>query len=415
MHKKINAILIPILMAALIAAFFLLPQKTFSERENRYLATVPELSWNNIKSGRFMEEISDYVSDHFPFRDLWIGINSNVSRLKGKTLINGVYFADDKYLIEKYESAGNMKKIATAVNAFAEKVEAKVTFMAVPTSVVINEEKLPDGAMERVWLDGEGNIYSKPFGSGILVACSPQEADIKILYSNLMCKTVPLVGMLLEANRRGTNEEGADQMFYRQDHHWTSKAAMLAYAEYYYASRNLSKDLSPRAFKYDLELVSKTFRGTLFNKVGECDLGYDVIYAPKLPEGTIVYETEEGVFDTIYDETKLETADQYAYFLSGNHPFVTISNTANEDLTVRDQWGNEVVVKHYPDIVIIKDSYANCMVPFMVGDYHTITIIDPRYYGDVISAYVNETKADEVLFVYNMNTLGTDSGIRRVQ
>ena len=112
MHRKINAILIPVLMAALLAAFFLLPSKDFSEIENRYLAPLPKLSVRTVADGSFMEEIKDYTSDHFPFRDFWIGINTRVGLARGKTLINGVYFADDDYLIEKYESPGNMKKIA---------------------------------------------------------------------------------------------------------------------------------------------------------------------------------------------------------------------------------------------------------------------------------------------------------------
>ena len=55
------------------------------------------------------------------------------------------------------------------------------------------------------------------------------------------------------------------------------------------------------------------------------------------------------------------------------------------------------------------------MIPLMLGDYASITVIDPRYYSDSISSYVNEHGIDEVLFVYNMNTLGTDLGIRRVK
>ena len=63
MHKKINAILIPLIMAALLCAFVFMPTKDFSERENRYLEPLPKLSWNSIKDGSFMEDIKHYVSD----------------------------------------------------------------------------------------------------------------------------------------------------------------------------------------------------------------------------------------------------------------------------------------------------------------------------------------------------------------
>ena len=369
MHKKINAILIPVIMAALLTAFVVMPPKSFSERENRYLAEAPRLSWRNIRSGAFMDEISDYVSDHFPLRDFWIGVNTRVSLLRGKTLVNGVYFAKDSYLIEKYEPSGNMTKLAKAVNSFADKVEAKVTFMAVPTSVVINKDRLPAGTES----DADA-----------------QSAELKELYGSLTCNTVDLTGVLFGVNKGG-------QAFYRLDHHWTSLGAIAAYEEY----AGLLDASSEKVFS--LAEVSDSFRGTLFNKVGECGLGYDSIMSPELPEGLldkVICKTDGGTDVPVFDESKLETADQYAYFLSGNHPFLTITNTANEGC---------------PDILVIKDSYANSMIPLMLLDYHTVTVIDPRYYGDVISSYVNANGIDEVLFVYNMNTLGTDLGIRRVQ
>ncbi len=383
MHKKINAILIPVIIAALLAAFAVLPSRDFSERENRYLEPAPKLSWTSVKDGSFMEDISDYLSDHFPYRDLWIGVNTRFSLLKGKTLINGVYFCTGDYLIEEYSSSGNMAKLAKAINAFAEKVkgQAKVTFMAVPTSVVINKDRLPAGK--------EGDAEA-------------QKADIEELYSALSCFTVSLADTL------SVPEE---QVFYRLDHHWTTMAAQKGYEAYrrglyslWAALQSNTEEVTAHPFEsreYGYEAVSDSFRGTLFNKVGECGLGSDTIYTPiGLDLEGVECRDDSGKEILIFNDNKLFTADQYAYFLSGNHPFITITNKANEEK---------------PDILVIKDSYANCMLPFMTEDYHTITVVDPRYYGDVISSYVTENGIEEVLFVYNMNTLGTDLGIRRVQ
>ncbi len=418
MHRKINAILIPVLMAALLAAFFLLPSKDFSERENRYLAPLPKLSVRTVADGSFMEEIKDYTSDHFPFRDFWIGINTRVGLARGKTLINGVYFADDDYLIEKYESPGNMKKIAKVVNDFASRVDAKVTFMAVPTSVVINRDRLPEGTED----DADAQL-----------------ADLGELYENLDCYTVDLTKVLSERNKTA-------QIFYRLDHHWTNAGALAAYEEYYelmrslgepgslqemlYAhlkgmsaiSQNLLSDTRYMLNSYSFRKVSDSFRGTLFNKVGECGLGYDSIMSPVFPKVALEMlscRTDDGKDIPIFDESRLETADQYAYFLSGNHPFLVIENKVMQEwpvyVTPQGPGLKEIGTASLPDILIIKDSYANCMIPLMLSHYRSITVIDPRYYGDSISSYVNEHGIDEVLFVYNMNMLGTDLGIRRVQ
>ena len=373
------------MIAALLAAFILLPSKDFSERENRYLAPLPKLSLGTVTDGSFMEDIADYVSDHFPLRDFWIGVNTRVSLLRGKTLVNGVYFAADDYLIEKYEPSGNMTKIAGVINKFAGSVDAKVTFMAVPTSVVINQSRLPQGA------EGDARL---------------QEAELRELYETLSCYTVELKDVLEERNTQAG-------VFYRLDHHWTNAGALAAYREYCKLLRPVC-DLP----SYDFREVSDSFRGTLFNKVGECGLGYDTITSVKLSPAlleTITCRTGDGADIPLFDESKLGTADQYAYFLSGNHPFLVITNEAAADVVYEISGDEGMEIADLPDILIIKDSYANCMIPLMLGDYHSITVIDPRYYGDSISAYVNENGIDEVLFVYNMNTLGTDLGIRRVK
>lgn len=385
MSKKINAILIPAIIILLAIASICMPAKDFSERENRYLASFPELTWKNVKSGDFTEGIADYLSDHFPARDTWIEINTRRSLLQGKTLINGVFFADDGYLIEKYNKSESMSKIAKVVNNFSDKVDAEVTFMAAPTSCFININRHPLG-----------------------IDSNAQMLDMIELYGCLSCKKIDLTSLLFIENL-------SEPMFYKLDHHWTSRGALAAACAYKYAMEEdafpeymepldraevLAKYIDKQENSFRFTVVSDNFRGTLFNKVGECGLEPDIIEAPDLSDLDINYETEEGSFDTVYDQSKLQTADQYAYFLSGNHPIATITNAS---------------CKNDRTLLIIKDSYANSMVPFLVKDYSKITVIDPRYYGESVSELVNENGIDEVLFVYNMNTLGTDSGIRRVQ
>lgn len=385
MSKKINAILIPAIIILLAIASLCVPAKDFSERENRYLASFPEFTWRNIKSGDFTEGTADYLSDHFPARDTWIEINTRRSLLQGKTLINGVFFADDGYLIEKYNRSESMGKIAKVVNNFADKVDADVTFMAAPTSCFVNINRHPLG-----------------------IDSNAQMLDMNELYDGLSCSKIDLANILFIENQ-------SEPMFYKLDHHWTSRGALAAACAYKYAieedefpedmdwldwAEALADYIDKQEDNYRFMEVSDSFRGTLFNKVGECGLEPDIIEAPDLSDLDITYETEEGSFDTIYDQSRLATADQYAYFLSGNHPIATITNGSCENSRT---------------LLIIKDSYANSMVPFLVKDYSKITIIDPRYYGESVSELVNENDIDEVLFVYNMNTLGTDSGIRRVQ
>ena len=76
----------------------------FSEQENRYLAERPELSLSALRNGRFEEEYEAYLSDQFPFRNQWITLRTATELLLQKREVNGIYFAEDDYLIELKDS-----------------------------------------------------------------------------------------------------------------------------------------------------------------------------------------------------------------------------------------------------------------------------------------------------------------------
>ena len=67
------------------------------------------------------------------------------------------------------------------------------------------------------------------------------------------------------------------------------------------------------------------------------------------------------------------------------------------------------------ELVIIKDSYANCFVPFVVNHYKKVYVFDTRYYRFSVSTFINENpNVTDVLILYNMNTLDADNGIKSI-
>ena len=80
---------------ALLSVF--LPKKGFSETENRYLAQLPQFSWDSLKSGKFGTDYEKYLSDQFPFRDDWIGVKTAAEQIQLKKEINGVWLGTDQY------------------------------------------------------------------------------------------------------------------------------------------------------------------------------------------------------------------------------------------------------------------------------------------------------------------------------
>ena len=88
--------LYPAVVTGLFCAFLgcgallsvLMPKKSFSETENRYLAQLPIFSWERLADGTFGTDYEKYLSDQFPFRDSWIGVKTAAEHLQMKKEIN---------------------------------------------------------------------------------------------------------------------------------------------------------------------------------------------------------------------------------------------------------------------------------------------------------------------------------------
>ena len=54
-------------------------------------------------------------------------------------------------------------------------------------------------------------------------------------------------------------------------------------------------------------------------------------------------------------------------------------------------------------LLLVKDSFANAFVPFLTGDYETITMIDLRYYRDSMQSLADEST--DILVLTEMSNL----------
>ena len=97
----------------------------------------------------------------------------------------------------------------------------------------------------------------------------------------------------------------------------------------------------------------------------------------------------------MFDVQSLSTKSQYNVFFGGNHPEVVI-DSASESKKV---------------LMVFKDSYANCFVPFLIPDYARIIMIDPRYYTEDISEAIQSNGVTDILFLYNANTAAEDHSL----
>ncbi len=369
--KTATALLLAGMVMLLAVLFIAMDKKEFSENENRYLAEFPSVSLEKIKSGEYMSGLESYLADHFPFRDFFMGVKTKAEMSAGKREINGIYIAKDGYLIEEYEKPENTERIGKILGSFAKELEGQevdVRLMLVPTAVCIYEEKLPEYAPVRDQMETAEIIYGI---SGINpVDCSKD---------------------LLAYKAKG-------ELYYKTDHHWTTLGAYAGYTAY---CREKGMD-AVSLEEMTAQTAAEDFRGTVYSKAGDYGREGDpiTIYTNPADKLTVEYmdtgETTESLYNLEYAEEK----DKYSLFLDNLHSLIEITNE-NADS------GRE--------LVLIKDSYANSMVPFLVRHYKKIYVFDTRYYKQGVSEFIKEQPGvTDVLLLYNMNTLDSDLGIRGV-
>jgi hypothetical protein len=113
---------------------------------------------------------------------------------------------------------------------------------------------------------------------------------------------------------------------------------------------------------------------------------------PAVEDYTVTADGEK--LDGIYQEEYLTKKDKYAYFFGGNYGEVRICHTAKAS-----DRGN---------LLVIKDSFANAFVPFLIPEYDNIYMIDLRYYNGDMASYLRENEITDVLVLYNVSNFISD-------
>ena len=343
-----------------------MPDKDFSETENRMLAQAPVASSKSITEGILGEDVEKYLSDQFAFRDAWSNLSFFTrSMLFGQKEMNGVYIGKDGFLmlIPSEPARESLQKKLSAINAVTEKYgEINHCIAVIPNAEAIMTNKLPSYA-----------------------PASKQPQQLDDISRSLRGITCCNVSELFKKHRY-------EELYYHTDHHWTSRGAYLAFTA-------IASDMQIQAddTQYDIYTVSDSFQGTLSSKSGSH--GYNDTIEIYVPKGehpiSVRYSDGTETSGSIYQKDFLNTKDKYALFLGGNHPIVTITTTADTDRT----------------LMLIKDSYANCFAQFLTPYFDQIIIVDPRYCYDSVDMLINQYEITDLLYLYNADTFMTDTSL----
>ncbi|MBQ9065577.1 MAG: hypothetical protein IJ123_09035 [Blautia sp.] len=367
---KNNGIFFFAVILIILILNIIIPDRSFSDKENRVLSSFPPFNAKEMLEGREEPKYETYVNDQFLLRDAWISLKAGVDRLMGKVESNGVWLCKDGYLMEAFTppSEDALDEMLTALQNFsARHSDLHQSMMIIPNAVNITSFRLPAGAQ-----------------------VTDQNPYIDRVKSSVKENGVSFIDV-----RDSLSGHSNEKIYYKTDHHWTT---LGAYYTYLAAADSLSLDTS--ILTYDQLPVSLSFQGTLSARSGfrsgEKEEMY--VFLPRndtAPEFVVNYVTEREKTASYYKTERLDTRDKYAMFFDGNHAQVKITTPTAEDRT----------------LLIFKDSYANCFVPFLAPHYRNIILIDPRYYYGSIDDVIASENVGEILYLYNANTFFTDTSL----
>lgn len=364
--SRITILLAACILLGLTAADLLTPDRRFSQTENRMLASRPKFSLEKLFAGDFTADYETYVTDQFVGRDDWIGLKTRVDIALGKKDVGGVYLARDGSLIERHPGA-EIRGEQTA-----EKTELLQRLM---------EHCLATAGI------GQVKVMLVPTADNILTDRLPKYADY-FDQQPFLQQVSEVVGSECFVDVFSVMQAHADEyIYYRTDHHWTTQGAYYAYEAW-----AADMGLEAAAFAGDARVqVTDEFLGTLHSKVN-LPVEPDTIEAYQ-PAGAVrvYYDLSEDARDGMYEEKYLETKNKYGYFLDDNHGFVRIETGLENGRT----------------LFVVKDSYANCFIPFAAQHYETVCIVDLRYCNISLYELIDRQLQEEnggmdVLILYNV-------------
>lgn len=295
--------------------------------------------------------------------------SSNVITTSDKPYQSGGVYVVGSAGYEMYNYVGSLaEKYQSTVNAVADSLSgvSQVYAMAIPLSSGIT---LPD------------ELFSDIPGSDQAQA----EKDI-LAGMGQNVKTIPLHDVMMSHR--------TEYIYFRTDHHWTALGAYYAYVQFCTA-----KGITPHNLS-DYEVSQfPGFLGSFYNDGGKPDAmknDPDTVnaYHPVSATASMKYGDNENSTLTggqvIFDESTASASLKYGTFIMGDNPFTVIENPE---------------VSNGESCIVVKESFGNAFVPFLVDHYQTVYVVDYRYYSGSITQLARDKGVKDVLFVNNLSAI----------
>lgn len=326
----------------------------------------PKPGLQSVLDGTWAQQIESYLGEHLGFHDSLFRFKTQIDLLVGEKMIRDVYITEDM-LLEKLTSqnTAGIPESAAILNAFYEKYKIPAYFILVPSASEIYEERLPANAVKE-----------------------EQEALIQKTYANIRTgiRCVDACSILSSLKE--------EYIYYRTDTHWTSYGA---YCVYQSAIQKMGFTAVPYN-RYVISHMSTSFRGDLYQRTLYEEVKADVLDCYTYENGAAIVSvtaqyadgTTASRGDQLYDISSLTSENMYEFYLGKPCAMLTIRTNLENDRR----------------LLIYKDDFADCMVPFLLQHYSEICIVDLEESAEISEQLVDPAEFTQVLFLCSMERWG---------
>lgn len=450
---KIVAFLTAIVAGAVISLLIPLRPKR-SVTEKRMLCSFPEISVDGFLDGTYFAGIDTWFSDTFPGRDGLISCNEFLTGLYGirKNVIHGEvvkgddipdtdiderqfdylnninsekvtepeeetreinYSYDDTVTINADEIGNNVDSDESGTGTSAKAGESLGSIFVVGDSAynyysfskTVSDEYVSVVNDLADKLKGKATVYNMIVPTSIdvtlddatrnSITSSNQRKAILYMYSNMNSN----VGKCYIYNLMHQHRD--EYIYFRTDHHWTALGA-------YYAYTAFMTQLGKNAYSLDSfkEHDMGAFVGSYYTQTRVSSLSSNpdnlIAYEPFSTNSLKMINKDNQFIDynIVTDVSKWNNTSKYSAFIGGDNAYTEINNPNVTD-------GSSVLV--------IKESFGNAMVPFLVENFQNVYVIDYRYYKDSVSELVDKNNIENVVFVNNISITSTSDRVQELK
>ena len=427
MCKKINVFFFStILLIMPMFLFVIPPDEKATEYENRHMASQPEFSAENVFNGNFFDELEEYLTDRFAFRTAILSITSFIEDFYGYDIGGATMISlnDDGlgmglFVDEEYETIvptmppyiAHELPFPTPYEDEQEEDEEPIVLedtdfrpknregLEEPFGTDVNFN--PDAVLYNGYYFNEEvatrftevvNSYREALPETVRVFTSVAPVRVEFMaeeyrtHSPIDEAVEAIYGMIsddvitVDVYNRIAQHAEEQYCYFRTDHHWTALGAYFAYLAF------------ADAAEFEPIRMDNYIEHALPNMLGSFATGANVSSVVRANPDTLYYYVLDNgtTFSTSLFRVPSDPANlSYRVFLGGDHAKLefTSSNTNGKTL------------------VMIKDSFANALVPWLAPHYERVIVIDPRQYtGSIIALLANYDDADLYFAMYCVAT-----------